>query len=1076
VDEFSNQVAGTIKHIELLDFMCHRRLTLDLRPHLNFIHGANGSGKSAVLTGLQVALGVKARSTHRADSMRSLIREDHPGSARVRVTLVNQGPDAFQPGTYGPTITVERIIQQSGTTQYRLLDAQGEEKSRRRSDMISMLEQFGIKPSNPVVILDQKSSKDVIQGTDASKYSFLVNGTDIAQVDSRIQASAVFLERTREVLALRDAALAELQRRVDVAEADFQRIEQRRVHEARADALHAERLWAGFVVKEEEVKKAKARAKEEEDAAAMEKAKVEKLEADSQAVDKEIETLNTQMQAAKERSLKARERREAAQRQRTQVRRPLSEAKGQLGVAKATARRERDAAKAARKALDKAMAAHARRAGGTLQALQAKLEQARAVVAATATERNALDGEMEGADTELRRCRSSYRDASEDAQQHTRKVASLEGQLRSLRGSQGSANVLARLHQSMPAAARAMRENAHRFSSPPVGPVGALLELNARDFGVAVQYALRNLLTAFVVEPRDMNTAMDVLRRAGVRSPNVVTWPLSRGPSTAHRPLLERLRHAGVHTVLDAVRVKAPVVESVLVLHASAERVALCKQRMEAEQVARAHREVAYAILPNTSSVRVRGGALSFESRSEQDQMGLRLFASEEESITALERDLARAQRDRTTATANTQRLRAELDAAERRVAGLKERRNAVLKRLNVEETARARLEQQIQAEAGSTSEEMVEAAQATLEDAERRAEEAAKAEAESQATLKRVEAEVTQALARIDADLGDESEANDDLQRLHGKLMDAAGRKQNCTHRLRNLRQSLADLVKKAEGVRAFADQKALECRRAQTELEADHPRPLQVRDPATVDREIETVAAAIRAANVDDPRSSEEIEAALRSAQVALKQKQDHFSTTETQYNLLTSANSDRFKKLRQFRKDIVLRTREHFNAILNRRGHAGALHVDVNRGHVRLETNMHGMAGDASVTDVRALSGGERSQTTLGFVLAVGSACESPFSVLDEPDIFMDHATRDSALLTIYDFAMAKRRQVIVITPQNLNILFRNRHVDPRKVHINNLRPPERRQHTLTEMREERRRRGRGAGAGAGAEAEE
>lgn len=53
----------------------------------------------------------------------------------------------------------------------------------------------------------------------------------------------------------------------------------------------------------------------------------------------------------------------------------------------------------------------------------------------------------------------------------------------------------------------------------------------------------------------------------------------------------------------------------------------------------------------------------------------------------------------------------------------------------------------------------------------------------------------------------------------------------------------------------------------------------------------------------------------------------------------------------------------------------------------------------------------------------MLAVGSACESPFSVLDEPDIFMDHANRDSALLTIYDFAMAKRRQVIVITPQNL-----------------------------------------------------
>jgi hypothetical protein len=43
------------------------------RPHLNFISGENGSGKSAVLQCLQVCLGAQARLTGRAKTARELI-------------------------------------------------------------------------------------------------------------------------------------------------------------------------------------------------------------------------------------------------------------------------------------------------------------------------------------------------------------------------------------------------------------------------------------------------------------------------------------------------------------------------------------------------------------------------------------------------------------------------------------------------------------------------------------------------------------------------------------------------------------------------------------------------------------------------------------------------------------------------------------------------------------------------------------------------------------------------------------------------------------------------------------------
>ena len=39
-----------------------------------------------------------------------------------------------------------------------------------------------------------------------------------------------------------------------------------------------------------------------------------------------------------------------------------------------------------------------------------------------------------------------------------------------------------------------------------------------------------------------------------------------------------------------------------------------------------------------------------------------------------------------------------------------------------------------------------------------------------------------------------------------------------------------------------------------------------------------------------------------------------------------------------------------------------------------------------------DLRGLSGGERSYTTIAFLLALGHSTESPFRVMDEFDVFM------------------------------------------------------------------------------------
>ena len=41
--------AGVILKVHVENFMCHRKLTINLCKNVNFIHGQNGSGKSAIL-------------------------------------------------------------------------------------------------------------------------------------------------------------------------------------------------------------------------------------------------------------------------------------------------------------------------------------------------------------------------------------------------------------------------------------------------------------------------------------------------------------------------------------------------------------------------------------------------------------------------------------------------------------------------------------------------------------------------------------------------------------------------------------------------------------------------------------------------------------------------------------------------------------------------------------------------------------------------------------------------------------------------------------------------------------------
>lgn len=244
--------AGVIKTIYVENFMCHAKLKVDLCRNVNFINGQNGSGKSAILAAIQICLGAGARRTHRARNLKELVRKEAAGnnpntSAKLRVTLLNEGGDGYKQDVYGDTITVERCISlRGGYNGYKLFDANDKEVSRSKKDLDDMLDHLNIQVENPVAILDQEEAKKFLTGKASEKYAFFMKATELERIDKTFAAvsdRAVELEekqnRLSDSLEAKAAMVHSLKQKVE----EFQAVE--KLQKKRLDT-EVDYAWAFF--------------------------------------------------------------------------------------------------------------------------------------------------------------------------------------------------------------------------------------------------------------------------------------------------------------------------------------------------------------------------------------------------------------------------------------------------------------------------------------------------------------------------------------------------------------------------------------------------------------------------------------------------------------------------------------------------------------------------------------------------------------------------------------------------------------------------------------------------------------
>jgi len=145
--------------------------------------------------------------------------------------------------------------------------------------------------------------------------------------------------------------------------------------------------------------------------------------------------------------------------------------------------------------------------------------------------------------------------------------------------------------------------------------------------------------------------------------------------------------------------------------------------------------------------------------------------------------------------------------------------------------------------------------------------------------------------------------------------------------------------------------------------------------------------------------------------------------------------------WKKLRKLTAKLV---QHKFTSFLSQKGYKGNLQFsdrDETLG-ITIELEQLRSAKTSHAQSVNSLSGGERSFSTVSLLMALWSVMETPFTAMDEFDVFMDQISRMKSTEMLLSFARGctTRQQFIFITPQSLQ------NVEPAPdLHIVRMRPP-------------------------------
>lgn len=993
---------GILESIDCINFMCHKRLHVELGPLLNFIVGENGSGKSAVLTAITLCLGAKASSTNRGGSLKNFIKEGADSSVLI-VKIKNQGHDAYQHDTYGDVIIVERHFNRNGGSGFRLKSQTGKIVSDKKSEVEQIVEYYCLQVDNPLNILSQDNARQFLnQASAKQKYKFFLQGVQLQQLDDDYRV-------IEEYATSNEHKEGDLETRLDHAEREYRKSRQEYEIYLQAEGMRSEArllsqkaIWAQVVEAERETER-------NEQRIALADGQV----ADAQHVltqrTQELELVDDRLSQAEEALRGTKEDGELLQGSVDKAQQNYDDAQKDL---QKIHKDERDARSQGQAALN-SVNEYQKKIQEEEQRLQnlngdahsrkiEELEAAQARYQEVETESENARQSVPGINQALAAASKESQTIDKYIGQKRDEIQATHNRIKELERGQGS--LYAAYERQVPELLK-MIEHDPGFRDKPVGPIGAHVQVKKPVWSPILERTFGETLNGFIVTSKsDQQRLRDMMRGLGLtRCPIFIanTRPIDTSRTEPDE---------NFDTILRILKVDSPLIRSQLIINHRIEQTILVETKQDADRImvvgaapprnvaACIHlfkekgfgwgvRIVATANRINSSPIRPPDPKQKPRLRSDLHQE----TSVQNDRMRHLELELGELANQKREQHQHIQRCRRELTEAKKTVEQNKQR----LREIKVEIDD---IQQDLDSFDGADGrlevlrEDLKKAQEdhdfyggqygsLTLRKAEQngRVEElnaALKSEKrnlkEFEARLKKAEDKVRRCIDSRSISVQKKNEAHDNLQKA-----------QNEKERLEGKRPRLEDTV------REYTEAASSAC-----------PQRVHVGEGETYEAlltKYESLKRTLKDREHKRGISDEQVIQRANTAKADLEQLKKEIKLVRSANQGFKTLLGNRLEKWRMFQRYISSNSRANFMFLLSERDFRGRLILNHEAHTLEVQVEPDKTRRNAAARNTKTLSGGEKSFSSICLLLAIWEAMGSPLRCLDEFDVFMDNVNR-------------------------------------------------------------------------------
>lgn len=1040
--------SGIIKSIELFRFMNHDRFEFPFGPNVNIINGANGSGKSACVAALQLGFDARARHTERGSRLQDHIMHGK-SDAVIVINIHNRKPRntdgvtsepdmTYRHDAYGDVISIERRLSKTSNGGWAVKG-----KNRRHvkladgvtahKEVLNIISHFGFMVDNPVAVLTQTRAKAFLGRSNPRElFKFFRDATLLSNLEAELQETGKITKSVTDSLKNKVLSLPDSETKLERLAQEFRDSQEMKnidSHIASASLIVA---WTYFQEEDFRLKDVRRELAEE-------------LEPMKETAERDLNESEAKMNAVVE-----------EQRQYQKDVNDHVEVLNQKGQTLKTVKRQGAELRVQKKSLLEKQAdsqREVRRLQEKTAAERRKMEQAQRAHFAGQEQKNRLFDDLSAAKEGIR---SVEQDISNEENRHAELRELVPQKTQELsrskdgvsRARERYTNTRSELHRAQSMASREstlmrfgrdiaelcdiVKRKANDFNRPPIGPIGQYVKVRKQEWAPAMEAAIgqRNLLTFLVHNSHDARLLERMMGRLR-RRPMVLITNLDR--QRYHIREEDKVVARGHITILDTLHVEADAVYNALVDQCQIERILLFNGN---ESNVRDFTDLGWSRAPNLkelwgmrcSKAYCRSGSNVFrdgwknpfakylKNDNEQYIQGLKAEAASYGS------ELTKCEEHLKAWSHAVQSLDRDIHAAKANIGSLRKQESDLRHRVNELET------QLNQAENAFDDTPFVSAISAYDETMQR-----------EEAEIANVQNQIAVLAEKLEKVAVDGEAANREMvsakrlvQEYEASMEKAVSKVAKEKSRYRHLTKKKNEAFRRVEEATAAVQQKGNEI----AEL-MENARKLGECPPDLDCGKQSAIQARKEVSRLEKKKKAEErrrggrsaieIEAAYLTAKKIDKGNRESITRVTMYKKALTMGLKRRSHKLRELNKLLRKMVRVNFQQFMSAKGHSGRIAFARNENgesELHIHATMVNHNGNQT-EDLRQLSGGEKSFTTLALILSLAEICHNPVRVFDEIDVFQDEATRRTAYKTLISFCneFLSNRQIIIITPHKL-----------------------------------------------------